>query len=175
VHARLEVIVSVAFVALLVTAAVSDLRERRIPNWLTVGGVLTALALRAPDGGSALLAGALGAMLALIVSVPFFSLGALGGGDTKLLLAVGAFMGPERLVGALLAISLLGGAIAVLDASRRGMLRPVLANCFDVVRSWFGGGREVPRIGSAGALTIPYGVAIAAGALGWWFWGVSVV
>jgi len=175
VHERIQLLISAVFVALLGTAAISDLRVRRIPNWRTLGGLAAGLALRVPDGPGAAVAGALGATLALLVAVPFFSLGALGGGDAKLLLAVGAFMGPERLVGALLTISLLGGGIAVVDATRRGMLRPVLASCLSVVRSWFGGGREAPRIGSAGALTIPYGVAIAVGALGWWFWGVSVV
>jgi Flp pilus assembly protein protease CpaA len=52
-------ITTAAFVAVMVLAAILDLRSRRIPNALTVTGVAAALILRAPLGWEALADGAL--------------------------------------------------------------------------------------------------------------------
>jgi prepilin peptidase CpaA len=86
----------------MVMAAALDLKFRRIPNVLTVAGVVAGLVLRAFGGGSAVIAGCEGVGLGLLLTVPFFFLGALGGGDVKLVAAVGAFLGPKDLSGAAL-------------------------------------------------------------------------
>ena len=64
--------------------------------------------------------------------------------------------------------------MAVMDAGRRGVLLPVLYNCGQIMKHWATFGRRGANrsLASVGALTIPYGVAIAAGALLWWFAGV---
>jgi prepilin peptidase CpaA len=168
---------TIALVLVAGSAAWSDLRTRRIPNTVTVGGLLLALGLRAAAGWAPLLDGLEGAGLALLLTVPFFVLGALGGGDTKLLAAIGAFMGPAKFVGCMLLIALLGGAIALGDAVRRGVLIPVMLNCVTILRQWGTLGRsgQARTIATPDALTIPYGVAIAAGAVVWWFWGGAVL
>ncbi len=173
----MALLTSVVFVLVLLLAAVGDLKDRRIPNVLTFGALAAGLGLRAATGPTALMDGLEGGGLAALVAVPFFMLGALGGGDTKLLVALGSFFGPGRMVGALLLIAFLGGLLAVVDAVRRGILGPVLLSCVDVIKSWgtFGRAGAVPQLGQAGALTVPYGVAIATGALVWWFWGVDVL
>jgi len=165
-----------AFVVLMLGAVAKDLKNRRIPNWLTASGLVAALCLRLLMGRDSLVDGLSGAGLAALVSVPFFAVGALGGGDGKLLIAIGGFMGPVRLAGALLVIALVGGALAVLDAYRRGILLVVWFNVLDLLKHWLTLGRHGKRIGlsSPGAVTIPYGVAIAAGSLVWWFWGVRI-
>lgn len=163
-----------AFVVLMVAAVWWDMKTRRLPNWLTVTGLLVALLLRVAMGWDSLVGGLSGAGLAALISLPFFAVGALGGGDGKLLIAVGGFMGPGRLAGALLLIAVVGGALAVLDAYRRGILLPVWHNSVDLITHWVSLGRRGRRLGlaSPGAVTVPYGVAIAAGSLAWWFWGV---
>jgi prepilin peptidase CpaA len=163
-----------AFVVLVVAAVAKDLKSRRIPNWLTAGGLVAALCLRLVMGRDSLVDGLSGAGLAALVSLPFFVVGALGGGDGKLLIAIGGFMGPVRLAGALLMIALVGGALAVVDAYRRGILLPVWFNVVDLLKHWLTLGRGGKKIDlfSPGAVTIPYGVAIAVGSLAWWFWGV---
>src|SRR5262249_10220156 len=149
-------------------------KNRRIPNWLTASGLAAALLLRLVMGRESLVGGLSGAGLAALVSIPFFAIGALGGGDGKLLIAIGGFMGPSRMVGALLIIALVGGALALLDAYRRGILLMVWLNVVELFKHWLTFGRKGKRIGlaSPGAVTIPYGVAIATGSLAWWFWGV---
>jgi prepilin peptidase CpaA len=168
-----SLITTAAFTLVMVLAAVLDLTSRRIPNALTVTAVVAGLVLRVPLGLDALFDGLVGTGLALGVTIPLFLVGALGGGDVKLLGAVGAFMGPERLAGAGLLIGLVGGVIALMDAIRRGTLRRVLMNTLHLVIGWISPGRsDLPTtLTSPSAMTIPYGVPIALGALVWWFWG----
>ena len=166
-----------AFVALLVLAAFWDVRTSRIPNALTLAGLLCGLVLRAFGGVEALAHGLLGAGLALLVALPFFAVRALGGGDTKLLVAVGAFMGEGRLVGAMLLIAVIGGVIAVVEAVRRGVIVPVVLNSVDMLKRWVTLGHKGTQqsLATPGAVSIPYGVAIALGAAVWWFWGGDVL
>jgi prepilin peptidase CpaA len=170
-------VTTAAFVAVMVLAAILDVRSRRIPNALTVTGVAAALILRAPLGWEALAEGALGVGLALLLTVPFFLVKALGGGDVKLMAAVGAFMGPVELFGACLLIGLLGGLVALVEAIRRGALRTVLINVAYMLIRWFSPLRRelTPTLTSPAAMTIPYGVPIAVGALVWWFSGGTKV
>ena len=78
-------IVSAALTALLVAAAWTDYRSRRIPNTLTVTGLATALLLRALLGPEAIIEGLVGALLAFVLTLPLLVLGVMGGGDAKLL------------------------------------------------------------------------------------------
>ena len=169
----LWVISSVVFVALVGLAAWVDLRSRRIPNWLTLGVLVSGLALRAVDGLTSLGQGVLGAGLGLAIAVVLFGLGAMGGGDGKLLIGVGAFLGHERYVGALLLIGVLGGLLGLVEAVRRGVILPSALNAAGLIRRWATLGRsgEARTLESPGAVTVPYGLAIALGSVLWWFWG----
>jgi prepilin peptidase CpaA len=164
---------TVAFVALLALASWFDLRERRIPNALTVGGVGVALGLRLAWGWGAVLQGAEGAGFAVLVALLPFTMGFLGGGDVKLLGVVGAFVGADRLFGALLLVALVGGVLATLESLRRQAFLRVIANIRGFATQWvlFGRAGVTPTLASPEAMTVPYGVAIAVGALAWWFFG----
>jgi prepilin peptidase CpaA len=164
---------SAALVALLALACWFDLRERRIPNGLTVAGAVVALGLRLGLGWGAAGSGAAGAGLAVAVALVPFTLGVLGGGDVKLLGAVGAFMGSERLVGALLLTAVAGAVLAVIEAVRRRALVHALANTYSFAKQWmlFRGAGVTPTLESSDVMSVPYGVAIAVGTLVWWFIG----
>jgi prepilin peptidase CpaA len=160
-----------AFVALVVLAAVLDIRTRRIPNALTVSGLFIALALRSFVGSGAVMDGLQGAGLAMLLVLPLFTLGALGGGDLKLLVAVGAFLGPWDLLVALLVMALAGGILALGETIRRGVVLPLLLDsaAFGRYCITFGRSGSRPRPGAQGTVYVPYGVAIAAGSLAAWF------
>lgn len=155
---------------LVILAALSDARTRRIPNVLTIGGLALALALRGLAGGGPLMYGLAGAGLALLAVFPLLLVGAMGGGDAKLLIAVGAFLGPGRLLLALALTALAGGVLALALLVRRRVILPVLLRTreFVVYCATLGKSGELPPQ-AEGAVRVPYGLAIAFGALGAWF------
>jgi len=176
----LEVLSSVALCATALAAALHDVRTRRIPNGIAFAGVLAALALRLAAGPDAALEGLLGALVGLAVGFALFALGVFGGGDGKFLMAVGAFLGHRQLLGAMLVIALVGGVLALFEAARRGVLGPALRRTGWTLLHLGTLGRmgwrpsAAPATAAAEAFSVPYGVAIAAGALITWFFGVTL-
>ncbi len=168
----------VALCAACFAAAWFDVRERRVPNALTLGAFAIAILLRAPLGLDALADGLLGTLLGFGLALPFFLVGGLGGGDVKLLAAVGAFLGPRDLWFALLVMALVGGVMAVFVILKHRAIAQTAVNLRAIFASFgaatFSGwkGREsraAVTLETPGVLTVPYGVAIAAGALTAWF------
>ncbi len=157
----------VLFPALLALAAWCDARTRRIPNVLTVSGLALALALLSLAGSAAVLSGLLGAGTAFLVGLLLLATGGVGGGDAKLLIMVGAFLGPQGFLLALLLTALIGGLLAAGWALRYGLLMQALQQSGSLALYWVTLGRSGTRrtLATAGAEAIPYGVAIAAGAL----------
>jgi prepilin peptidase CpaA len=158
-------------VILVCTAAYWDATTGRIPNELSVAGLVSALILRLPLGFDRLLEGMGGLGLAFGIAVVLYGLRAIGGGDVKLLASVGAFLGTSEVLGALGLIAVLGAGYALLTVSLRGFLPLLVFNTLDLIKSWLTLGRSGPirKIESPSALTIPYAVPIAAGTLIWWF------
>jgi len=163
-------LLTLTFGALLVIAAWTDVRSRRIPNALVVAGLWVALVLRGFAGGAALIEGAAGALVALTIGVAVYATGALGAGDAKLLCTAGAFLGLYRLPEALVLIALAGGALALLEALRRGRLLSLLRDGLWLTLYICTAGRHGVRrtLSSPGAVAIPYGVAISLGSFGAW-------
>jgi Flp pilus assembly protein protease CpaA len=94
-------------------AALTDLAFRTIPNGLTYGAIAAGLVLGAVGGWAGLSTSALG-MIGL--GVPFailFQLGALGGGDVKLVAAFGALLGFGHAAETVLAGTLATGLLLV--------------------------------------------------------------
>jgi prepilin peptidase CpaA len=168
-------VLSAVLVVVVVWAAFLDLRTRRIPNWLTMSALLLALAMRVPMGGPALLDGILAAAVAFALAIPVFALGGLGGGDVKLLAAVGAFLGLDALWGALFVAVLVAGAFAIISILKQRRAPETLANLYIIVKGltrkeswtgWKGAEGDAPlTIRSAGVITRPFAVSIAAGAI----------
>jgi prepilin peptidase CpaA len=158
------------FLTVLVLASWTDVRSRRIPNWITVVGMAAGLGFHAARGAVPLGIGALGLAAAFLVALPFFLGGALGGGDAKLLMVVGAFFGPVDFLLASLVIGVVGGALALAEAARQHRLGPLLASCGNLLLRWVTTGPERSHsFATKQPLAVPYGVAIAAGSVFWWF------
>jgi prepilin peptidase CpaA len=167
----IQTVADVTLTGLVCVAAWLDFSTHRIPNWLTVTGLAAAFALRAPLGLAAFVKGAEGLGVALAVSLLLYALKAIGGGDVKLLAAVGAFFGFPAVLSALALMAVLGGAFALGSMVRKGLLPLLIFNTVDLVKSWRSLGRtgQFRTLESPGALTIPYAVPIAVGTLIWWF------
>src|SRR5258707_6460288 len=96
---------------LVVTAAVHDLRSRRIPNWLVLAGLVLGVALNSflhpywPGFKEA----AQGFGLALLIYFPLYILHAMGAGDVKLMAALGAMVGPGPWLALFIVPAILGG------------------------------------------------------------------
>jgi prepilin peptidase CpaA len=161
----------------LVLAIWYDVSQKRIPNWLTVGGVVAALVVRVFIGFDALGAGLLGATLGLSLGVLLFAIGAMGAGDGKLLAAVGSCLGLSVFVQALPLIALAGGALVLVVTVRTGTLIPTLLRFRELLVHivCFGRIGERRTLATPGAVAVPYGVAVAAGAA-WGFlaWGIAL-
>ncbi|MBO5198906.1 MAG: prepilin peptidase [Lachnospiraceae bacterium] len=98
----------------LVSAAVCDLRKRRIPNRLCLCGLITGLVLQTVfGGGSGALSGAAGMLVPAVILFPLFALGALGAGDIKLFAVVGSFFGSAFVLRHIAASMAVGGVCAV--------------------------------------------------------------
>jgi prepilin peptidase CpaA len=156
-----------ALLTALTVGAVSDLRTRRIPNIVAIGALLAALVLRTFLGGSALLGGLAGAGVVLMLVLPLFALRGIGGGDAKLLIAVGAFTGTALLLPVLLATAVIGGLMSIAASARGGVLIPVLLNTRALLGNVVTLGRRGARttLDTPGTVSVPYGVAIALGTL----------
>jgi len=149
-------------------AGVWDWRFRRIPNWLTVSGLVVGVAVNTALGGwHGLKASLLGVALGLGLLLPFVLLRSLGGGDWKLAGALGACLGPRQL-GAVLAITvLLAGIMALGTVIYRRRLKQTLANIVRIVAALFSlrmPGLEV-SIDNPQSTKVPFGVAMAVSVL----------
>ncbi|MBV8550496.1 MAG: prepilin peptidase [Acidobacteriaceae bacterium] len=151
----------------LVIATVSDLRSRRIPNWLIVpfllGGLVTSTVTR---GWSGLGQSLLGLLLGLVLLGGLYWVGGMGMGDVKLCAAIGAWIGPQQLILALVMMGFVGGVMALAWAIRGGFLGESLSGASDLI---FGLPKRGLRphdelsLGNPAARKMPYAPAIAIG------------
>lgn len=129
-------------IALLI-AAFTDLRRRQIDNWLNAAIALGAplfwfaMGLSLPDIGWQIGI----AIASFAVLAGLFALGAMGGGDVKLLTALALWIRPDWFLQLIVIMALLGGMLTL------------------VFGAWHVARRHRDRI------AIPYGVAISAAGL----------
>ena len=144
-----------------------DLRTRRIPNALTIPALVAALCLHSVLGaGQGLFLSLSGALVAGALVLPGYALRSTGGGDVKLLMAVGAILTYPLALKAGLAALIAGGLIGLADSIRTGRLRDTLRRTASLGRWMFGraAGAPLARPESSGR-HIPFGVAIAVATL----------
>ena len=146
------------YVAWLALAAGWDFLRMRIPNLLTGAIALLFLAQGAldPFGTDWLLHLAAGLGM-LVVVLPLFALGWIGGGDAKLLAAVALWAGLWKLPLVLAVMGIAGGVLALMLIAFRPMLWGMISR--------FLGQRALPYLPRCmePGTGIPYGVAIALG------------
>jgi prepilin peptidase CpaA len=156
-------------VIVLVIATVTDLRSRRIPNWLVLPFLLAGIVVSAVSHGwhgfgQSLMGLALGGLLFGLL----YWMGGMGMGDVKLLAAIGAWIGPGQLLIALVLIGIVGGVMALCWAIGGGFVGELLSGTGDLLFSIRKRGlRPHPELVLENPLTrkMPYAPAIAIGTL----------
>jgi len=160
-----------ALCCLLALAVWHDVRSRRIPNWLVFGAAAAGVALNAlplPLAGGLGMWPALGGWaLGLALLMPMYAVKTLGAGDVKLMAAIGAFIGPQAVFGAMLASLLAGGVLALAVSAYHGTLVQMTSNSYHLMLSSLMRGvtGQRPDIDAPAAPSgkLPYAIAIAAG------------
>ncbi len=152
---------------LVVTVAVyTDVRWGKILNALTMPGIVVGLLLNSiRDGTGGLLLSLAGIGLGLGLFVLSSFLGRIiGGGDIKLLMAIGALQGPSFLLWALFYAAIIGGVLAIAIALQHGILMHKLKALFAGL--YLRMTCKVPmdiEESSASSPRLPYAIAISFG------------
>ena len=160
--------VVMVLLVVLLTAATFDVLYRRIPNWLTVSGVLLGVAMNAligtPEAGLAF--SLVGLAVAFGIYAALYAIRAMGAGDVKLMAAVGALVGWERWFGIFFITAIIGGVMALILVVSRGRLKKTLFNVGFILSEMKSGrpaylANEELDVKSKKALGLPHGAVIA--------------
>jgi prepilin peptidase CpaA len=161
------------FTALLLAGCVTDIRSRRIPNPLVLliaaGGLGYSIATKQLT--TALGSSLAGLVLGFSIWIVFYVVGVLGAGDVKFFAAAGAWLGPSATWRAALVAALFGGVLAVLFLIRERRLGSAVREISLAAASRSTAVLSKPSDPPVpGRTHLPYGVALAAGALAvaWW-------
>jgi len=146
-----------------------DVQTRRIPNAVNGAALALGLLLNWLYGGSAgLVASFTGALLPLVLLLLPFALGGIGGGDVKMMAALGALVGPRLALWGLVLGMIIGGGIMIVHLGRLGRLREKLRATGSMLAvAATTGSVDALRVPSAatGAVALPYSVPLGLGTL----------
>jgi prepilin peptidase CpaA len=163
-------------------ASWNDYRRHRVPNWLNGALLLTGLVAQAFFAG---LPGLQRALCGVFIgTAPLFVLWmmkGMGAGDVKFMAALGAWLGPQMTLHALVVGGLVGGAMAMVmlvvqrNWRQTSVNMGVLVTKMSSLRTAFGEFGSAGSMGSNGGV-LPYAIPLSIGALvvvfsnyfGWW-------
>ena len=124
-----QLLLCLPMLGLLLAAAAIDLRWRRIPNWLSLALVAAGLTQSfLPGYGLSPLGALSGLGVGFGLTFILFAIGALGGGDVKLLAGVGAWMGPRIVLSVFLGAAVAGLVMVLILACSQGRLKTLFRN-----------------------------------------------
>lgn len=154
--------------AFALTAGITDLSYRKIPNWLTYPAIPIAILLHwLVAGRHAALLSLGGAALGLGILLPFVLLGGLGGGDWKLIGGLGAFFEVRGLLPVLVLTLMINGVMAlalILWKRRVGQTFRNLGRLTAAMFKFHMPGSEL-SIDNSESQKVPFGIAAAIASL----------
>jgi prepilin peptidase CpaA len=163
---------SIAWAPILISlaiATVSDIRSRRIPNWVVApllsAGITASAILYGWRGLGESLSGV--ALAAFVTGIQY-RVGGMGMGDVKLFAAIGAWIWPGQLVLAMVVAAMAGGVMALMLAVCGGFLGDSMRGAGELLTgAWKRGWRPHPSLtlSNPAARSMPYVPAIAFGTI----------
>jgi prepilin peptidase CpaA len=151
-------------VIVLAVATFTDLRNRRIPNWLVLPFLPLGIAVSGwLHGWHGVLQSLEGMGVGLLIFGIFFLMGGMGAGDVKLCAAIGAWIGPGQLFIALVLTGLAGGVMVIAWAAYAGFLKDLFTGTGDLLMSK--AERAEAKLSNPMRRKMPYAPAIAIGTL----------
>jgi prepilin peptidase CpaA len=153
----------------LAVATITDLRSRRIPNWLIFPFLLAGFVVAGWFHG---ITGIVHSVEGLVVGALFFGvlwwMGGMGMGDVKLCAAIGVWIGPSQMFVALVVTGIAGGVIAVGWALAGGFMGEMMSGAGEMLFGWKERGlnrHPAMVLGNPAARKMPYAPAIAIGTI----------
>lgn len=154
---------------LLIGASFTDIRYHKIYNWLTFSAIILGLGFNMSlFGWPGLKESLLGLGVGFIMLFIFYLGGMIGGGDVKLLAAVGALKGPSFVIWGGLYGAVIGGFIALLSLIWRRRLLSGLQRVFYLLLSFLIPHLKPLPLERKSAPLLPYGLFIALGMFSHW-------
>ncbi len=154
-----------AALTIAIIAAIGDLRSRRIPNWLTISALVLGFAWHLANGTWR--EAVWGTLLGAVIYLPMWLAGGRGGGDVKLMAALGAWLGPASWIQLFVLTALIGGIWALILVIAKRRLLATLQNIWSILRSLVTGRQPAHRLGNETALAIPHAAIVALAMLAW--------
>lgn len=159
--------------AVLTLTTFTELQSARIPNWVTLPALGFAFVVSFVGVGIPFGSSVLGFIAGFGFFFVFYMFGGMGGGDVKLMGAVGALLGFPDILNVLMYTALFGGAMAVVALIWHKRLIHGLRQSFAMLFTSKKGrtlddmpaGETPDAAPDAGVLAIPYGLAIVLGCL----------
>ncbi len=125
----LHLMMTLPLLAMMLLAACIDAKSRRIPNWLSfpllIAGITNSFL---PGHLVTPMYSMLGLFAGFGLTFILFAMDAMGGGDVKLLSAVGAWVGPETVLLIFLIEAIIGMVIVLCQAAAAGRLKILARN-----------------------------------------------
>ena len=162
----MDAVLNLTLFAIISVASFFDIKERRIPNWVILIGLISGVLLGALQGSTQLIFSVAGFLVGIVTLLIPFAFGWMGAGDVKFFAAVGALLGYTRLPRVLFYSCLVAGVIALLALAlgyaRQVSFKNFWTNCkFMLLTARIGLPKSMPL--DSGAYSVPWGVAIGAG------------
>ena len=153
----------IVLAGVLAIAVYVELKENRIPNWLTLSGMFLGLLIGYSHGMSVFWSSLGGLVIGFGFLFLFYVFGGVGGGDVKMMGAAGALMGQDLIKPALFYTALVGALMAILILIWRKDFWLRVRNALRRLAFWRP--TQAKGLDDLTPTTVPYGLAIAIGCL----------
>lgn len=164
----LNLTLNLSLLTIISLAALFDIRERRIPNWIILLGITSGVVLGGLQGGAHLILAVAGFFAGILALMVPFTFGWMGAGDVKFFAAVGALLGYKTLPRVFFYSCIVAGIIALtamaLGQARQSSFKHFLADC-KYMLFLLPAGIPDSTLRESGVYSVPWGVAIGAGTI----------